>query len=148
MDTANLSDADVVQKFAATETPCTLPERRAEQRCRIGNKVIIAFYNNGKLYRGALVNLTTDGACFLLTTQSAAELPVLSKGRNMECYVTFPYGRSKCRGTVQWKRQNGCTLLWGLSFFELSPDKKDPFRITISECCCRKRIPISGMSSS
>ncbi len=122
-------------------------ERRREKRCQLDSAINIAFYNNSVLYRASLVDLTSKGARFMLHSGTPVAMPTLSEGRKMECYVLTPNGRSKCRGIVRWSCRNGCRLVWGISFIELSIDDMDPFRMVINEVCHgRELVPVTGMA--
>lgn len=110
-------------------------ERRAENRQRVQSPIHVAFYNKGNLYRGNIINLSSEGATLMFIAEPSGTMPALLQGRDMECYILSRKGRSKCRGRVQWKQQNSNRLVWGISFTELSHDKDDPLRLLIDEAC-------------
>lgn len=122
-------------------------EQRREPRHRLYGVVNIAFYNHGKLYRGYMADLSVGGARILLPAGFPDDIPDLSTGRRMECYILNRYGSSKCRGTVRWMRYDGSLLLWGISFLEVSAEKEDPFRMTINDVCRQHEfVPVTGMA--
>jgi hypothetical protein len=108
-------------------------EQRREPRHRLFDTVNVAFYNNGKLYRGYIADISACGARLELPATTPDGIPDLSRGRKMECYLLNRYGRSKCRGTIQWVRNDGTVLQWGISFVEVSSEKDDPLRIIIDQ---------------
>jgi len=110
-------------------------EKRTKPRFDVGASVGMAFYNGGELYSGNVVNLSAEGACLKVSAAGSAAMPTICKDRSMECYLATPRGRSKCRGSVKWLQISQKSVMWGISFVELSPDTNDPFRTLINEIC-------------
>jgi|GEM_PF-4148742 len=109
-------------------------ERRRECRRTQQRAAQTVFYNRGEPFQASLVDLSAGGARLELNNgNTPAALPELYPGRQMECYITTPLGRSKCRGTVRWMHDNNGRLEWGISFIELSPANNDPLRTVIEQ---------------
>jgi len=122
-------------------------EKRMERRFEIFSSLPVAFYNNGNLFEGRVINLSGGGACLELSVTSSEVQPSLSINRTMECYVMTPTGPSKFRGRIQWHHASATRSRWGVSFIELSSWQEDPLRKIIHRPSAAKRsLPAVGMA--
>ncbi|MBN1578169.1 MAG: PilZ domain-containing protein [Chitinispirillaceae bacterium] len=130
------------------EVVSTRTERRRAWRQTLQIAADMSFYNKGALYRASLVDLSSGGARLQFSLGGTADtMPTLHRGRKMECYISTPEGRTKCRGTVQWTCRTDDRMLWGISFIELSPDGNDPLRNAIADVYrYRGAAPVTGMA--
>lgn len=122
-------------------------QKRIEERYEVKRPVYVTFYNRGRLYRGIMVDLSGSGVRLYCRAGVNGEMPQLSEGRSMECYIDSYTGRSKCRGSIRWQRCKDGFLTWGLSFIERSTEENDALRKLIEETCVSGEIlPASGMA--
>ena len=105
--------------------------RRKEQRKILREPAEVAFYHNGGLHWGSMVDLSTTGARFVMHLKKGDAIPPLSKSRRLECCITNSMGTSKCKGTVQWSSQHDGILEWGYSFTDISTEEDDPLYAAI-----------------
>lgn len=125
-------------------------ERRRTLRYSPLTIVTVSFYNNGNLYHGKINDITKSGMGIQIAQSADGQqnkTPGLEIRQTIECYILNRYGRSKCRGIIQWMGRQNQKLSWGISFIELSKYMKDPFRLLINEVCQeRLTLPVTGMA--
>ena len=110
--------------------PFTNP--RSETRRKLRKPAEVAFYDDGGLHWGTMVDLSRSGARFTMMRHRTTLPPALSKGRIQIFCITTAAGTSKCRGTVRWSRRPEGRLEWGILFDKIANNDDDSLRITIN----------------